>query len=178
MKRLLLGIFTVIFAVTSASLVNAAEPANLSSAQIEKIRANCDTAQVSLQQLQQSDVATRLSRGRDYEQLLKLMAIFNSRVALNKLDAAALTAATADFEKRFRTFQRDYVNYSEHLSSTISMRCSEQPVTFYDSLVAVRENRNELAAEIDGMDSLLNRYQQSLDALAASVAASEREVAQ
>lgn len=170
MRRLILGVFTFIFALSSVP-VNAAQVSSLSDQQIEIIRANCATSQVILQQLQQSDVATRISRGRDYEQLLKLMAIFNSRVVLNKLEATELTTTTGDFERQFRAFQRDYVTYSDQLSRTISMRCSEQPVTFYDALSEVRQDRQTLAEEVARMDVLLDRYQGHLDALGSKVAA-------
>lgn len=172
MKRaavIVLSLLTLAF--TGASLARA-ETAPLTEQHIEVIRANCKAAQTSLQQLRQSDLTTRISRGRDYEQILRLMATFNSRVVLNKLDAGPLSSVTAEFEKQFRTFQRDYITYSDQLTATVNMRCTDQPVTFYDALNLTREYRLKLAGEIDEMNTLLDAYQTGLSSLKQSLSES------
>lgn len=165
MRRFLLIITGIVLVTTGLAGFAGAQSASLSERQIEIIRANCPTAQTHLQQVQRSDVTTRISRGRDYEQLLRLMATFNSRVVLNKLDASTLSSATADFEKQFRAFQRDYIAYNEQLSTTVNMRCSDQPVTFYDALTLTRQYRARLATEIKTINELLDAYEKGLTEL-------------
>lgn len=177
-RRSMQKIALVILAVTALAFmgvsVSSAESVPLTERQIEVIRANCPTAQTQLQQLQRSDITTRISRGRDYEQLIRLMASFNSRVVLNKLDAGLLSSVTADFERQFRTFQRDYIAYSDQLSRTIDMRCSDQPVTFYDAVNETRDLRAKLGSEIKAIDTLLDVYSDALENLEAEVVAQSK----
>lgn len=165
MRRIALIGFTLVYALSSGLFIDSVSAQTMTDRQIEIIRANCDTAQVDLQKLQQSDLATRISRGRGYEQLLKLMTVFNSRTVLNQYDASDMTAVTADFEAEFRQFQRDYITYSEHLSETIEMQCQDQPVTFYDELALVRQQRIDLGRAVIEMERLLDEYGQEVDML-------------
>ena len=98
------------------------------------IRVGCVDALQGMLQVQRSEAATRVNRGREYEALLKLVAAFNSRVVLNKLDAPALTGAASRMQSRFSQFQRHYIEYADKMDTALNINCKEAPVTFYDKI--------------------------------------------
>jgi hypothetical protein len=122
-----------------------------------------------MQQLQRTEAATRVNRGRAYESISKLLIALNSRVALNKLNAPSLAATTTEMDKRFNTFKDDYSQYEDKLVATIKLKCSEQPVTFYDSLTQVRELRAKAADDIKSLNEVLDTYQSAVNDLRANV---------
>lgn len=166
MKKL--SLFACLLAVLTSPMVSAeAEP--LTDRQIDIIRANCLSAQSTMQQLQRSEAATRVNRGRGYESISKLMAALNSRVALKKLNAPGLNSSTAEMEKRFGSFKDDYSAYEDELNNLIKLPCNEQPVTFYDTLTNVRQLRAKVADDIDGINEMLDNYQAGVDSLRSSL---------
>ena len=156
-----ISLFAVALAVFAAPFVSA-EAQPLSDRQIGVIRQNCTQAQQILQQLQRNEAATRVNRGREYESTLRLLALFNSRVALNKLNVPVLAATTSEMEKKFDAFRADYLAYDDQLKTVLKLTCKEQPVTFYDQLTLVREARAKVAKDVKDIDGLLDQYQKAL----------------
>ncbi|HET8690092.1 MAG TPA: hypothetical protein VFL81_01530 [Candidatus Saccharimonadales bacterium] len=170
LKRIISLAFSLVFGVVASGLVNTAQVQAMSDQKIEIVKSNCQSSQVTLKQIQLSDVATRISRGRDYQQLIKLMATFNSRLALNKIDAGNLTTITADMEGQFNNFQQTYINYSDQLGNLISINCQNKPSDFYNQLEAARGLRSDLAKQVDEMDQLLDGYQKGVNDIAKQLA--------
>ena len=169
--RLLIGL-ALIGSIVVAPLAKADNNlASLGEKQLETIRQNCVQAQVTLQQIQYSDAAARVNRGQAYETLLtKLMAPFNSRVALNRLDMATdLTADTTDLEKAFNTFKDDYTNYSDDLTETLEVKCQSHPEDFYEALSNTRDDRAQVHSDIGVMDALMAQYDKGVVDLAKSL---------
>ena len=162
MKKL--SLFACLIAVLASPMVSA-EAAPLTDRQIEVIRANCLSAQSTMLQLQRSEAATRVNRGRAYESISKIMTSLNSRVALKKLSGPGLTSATAEMQKRFNSFKDDYSAYEDSLNTIVKLPCGEQPVTFYDSLTNARDLRAKVAADVDGINETLDSYQNSINNL-------------
>jgi len=158
-----------VLAVFLVSPAVSAEAVPLSDRQIQVIKANCLGAQNSIQQLQRTEAVTRVNRGRAYESISKLFVALNSRVAINKLDAPALTSATTEMEHRFTAFKDDYSAYEDVLSDTAKLSCAVQPVTFYDTLTHARELRAKVAADIKAINEMLDAYQQGVKDLRAQV---------
>jgi len=171
MKRAI-SLFAIAIAVLAAPFVSA-EAQPLSDAQINTIRQNCTQAQQILQRLQRNEAAARVNRGRGYETALRLMASFNARVAVNKLNSPALTAITAQAEDKFDAFRNDYIAYDDQLEAVIKLKCNEQPVTFYDELTRAREDRARVAKDVQEIDSLLDQYQTALGELKATFSTAE-----
>ncbi|MBC7746437.1 hypothetical protein H7Y40_00440 [Pedobacter sp.] len=159
MKRFGLLLSTALVVLVSP-FVSAVEP--LDDARIEIIRQNCTEAQVTIQQVLRSDTASRVNRGRAYEETIKLLAAFNSRAALNTYNVPDLIESTALFESEFSAFKTTYINYDIALKDTLKIKCTEQPVTFYDALTKTREKRAALALHITTMDRLLDTYETGL----------------
>lgn len=146
MKRFLVFISVMSLAVLGAAglkaVVKAQENAPMTEAHIERIRTNCVKAQSSLSQLHASDALLRVNRGQLYESVsTKLMAPFNSRVALNRLDSAGLPAVAAQYEKQLAAFRLNYQQYEEAMAKTLRINCTVQPVAFYDSVGDTRDKR-------------------------------------
>lgn len=162
------GIITaLVVALASAPFARAAEP--LADTQIELIRQSCGLAQVQLKRVLEADNVTRLNRGRDYEAMISLLTTLNSRVALNALSVPALTDATTAYQQEFAAFKAAYVEYGDLSKKTKALNCREQPVTFYDMLIATRTARAKVSERIVNADQLLGVYDRGLSELATQV---------
>lgn len=163
MKRVLL-LFSVFLTVLASPMVSAqTEP--LTDQYIASIKAGCSDALQGILQVQKTEAATRVNRGREYESLLRLAAAFNSRVVLNKLDVPTLTNTTSRMQTRFTQFQQHYLDYADKVDATLEINCKQAPVTFYDNLTAARDARAMVANDVVEMEKLLNEYQRGLDGL-------------
>lgn len=159
---LLVSVFVALFV---SPFVRAETTQPLTDQYIESIRVGCSDALRGLLRVQKTEAATRVNRGREYEALIKLVAAFNSRIVLNKLDAPVLTSTAARLQTKFSTFQEDYLDYARKVDGTLKINCKQAPVTFYDSLTAARDARAKVAADVRDMDTLLDEYQKGLDEL-------------
>jgi hypothetical protein len=176
MKRGLL-LLSVFLTLVSSPLARA-EAQPLTDQYIASIRVGCTDALQGILQVQKSEAATRVNRGREYETILRLTAAFNSRIVLNKLDAPALTSTSARMQAEFSDFQQHYLDYAEKIDATLKINCKEAPVTFYDNLTAVREARARVATDVRDMEALLGEYQKGLDALKGILSSIEQGVSQ
>lgn len=164
MKRVFL-LFSAFLAITASPMVRAETATPLTDQHIAAIRVGCADALQGILQVQRTEAATRVNRGREYESLLRLVASFNSRIVLNKLDAPALTSTASRMQVRFTQFQQHYLEYADKADATLDINCKEAPVTFYDSLTETREARARVAGDVVEMDKLLTEYQAGLDKL-------------
>lgn len=152
-----------------------AEPRVLTDSEIEQIRRNCQASQGYLQQIQRNDAVARINRGHAYESITKLVANFNSRVVLNRIDGTKLVSITSDLNKRIGAFQSDYLLYEDALSTALSIKCREQPVTFYDALSNARDLRTRVSKDINDINVYLDSYQTGLSDLKATLAQPKQE---
>ena len=166
-------LLAILLTVVAAPFVSA-EAQPLSERQIDLIRQNCTSAQQIMQRLQRDEAATRVNRGRQYETTLRLMASFNSRAAINKINVPALGAATSEMEKKFASFRANYIEYDDQLKLVLRLKCSEQPVTFYDELTLAREARAKVEQDVKAIDTVLDQYQNALTELRAELSSKEQ----
>lgn len=161
--------FTLFLAVFVALIVSPfarAETAQpLNEQYIAAIKAGCGDALQGIQRVNRSEALARVNRGQEYESLLKLIAAFNSRVVLNKLDAPVLTGTTAKLQTKFTAFHDDYLTYANKIDNTLKINCRVAPVTFYDNLSAARDARAKVAQDVQEINTLLDEYQKGLDTL-------------
>lgn len=156
MKRTL-PLLAIVLVLVCSPLARA--EGSLSDAELDMIRANCVTAQISLQHTQESDKLTRINRGYRYEAILNLMTSFNSRVAENKIDAPDLITIASDYQKVWDSFRAEYSAYDDAMTVLIQMDCKSQPTTFNDQLVTLRDKRTGLSNRVKEFDTLLDKYQ-------------------
>ena len=147
-----------------AQRVNAQTEPTMTEEQIAQIRQNCVSAQSSFIQLHASDALLRVNRGPVYEMIsTKLMAPLNSRIALNRLGGVDLTATTLEYDRQLNAFYSDYKEYEESMTRTINIRCTNQPVTFYDSLKDTRELRQKVHTDTQKLNELLLTYRSKFE---------------
>lgn len=177
-KRIFITGFLVLTAFVTAAVLSVGElpvraadqTTQISDAQAEQVQRNCKQAQSTLQRLQTTDVATRINRGRIYENLLnRLIAPFNARVSLNRFDASSLTAASAQISKQFTNFKSDYQSYADSFAKLLTINCESDPHGFYSLLVDARTARQKVSDDITALDAGLSQYTDAFKTLSASV---------
>jgi hypothetical protein len=148
MKRILILAATFGALLTATVLfghIAEAQTAPMTEEHIARIRSNCIEAQSTLNQLHSSDALLRVNRGQLYEYIsTKLMAPFNSRLALNHLDGGTLVTVAKTYEDQLGTFRINYQQYEEAMSRTLKINCNNQPVAFYDSVGDTRTKRKKV----------------------------------
>jgi hypothetical protein len=170
MKRFLV-FSSVIVAIVGAVLwhvsAHAEEGALMTEAHIERIRSNCVEAQSTLNQLHASDALLRVNRGQLYESIsTKLMAPFNSRVTLNRLDGIGLVSVATDYERQLVTFRLNYQQYEEAMSRALRINCTAQPVAFYDAIADTRAKRKITNASTQVLHTTIHDYKNEFEAFA------------
>lgn len=131
---------------------------------LEKIRQNCVTAQVTMQRVQQSDLATRINFGRAYDSLMtKLMEPLNSRMVASRATIApALAEKTTELEVSVETFRDHYVEYTTTLNGAIRTDCQKNPAQFYATTQRSKELRTQLANDIKMLKQVTSSYQKDV----------------
>lgn len=170
MKRIitLAAILSVVLSGVGLWHAYAQSGAPMTEAHIERIRANCVTAQSTLSRLHTSDALLRVNRGRIYESIAtKLMVPFNSRIASNQLDNSSLVDIYTTYEKRLAEFRSNYQSYEQSMSETLRINCENQPVSFYDKVNATSELRKKVHTSVVALHKAINEYGAAFEAAAA-----------
>jgi hypothetical protein len=145
----------------------AEDAAPMTDAHIARIRANCVDAQATLFQLHASDAGLRVNRGQIYESIsTKLMAPFNIRLVLNRIDGATLVTVAAEYERQLQAFRNQYQQYDLVMSRTVKMNCVKQPVAFYDGVTDARQKRQLTYESTVELHKIIEKYSNEVDALA------------
>lgn len=154
------AIVAVFFGLSAQEV--AAEQPPLSDAHKERIATHCTEAKASLGRLHRADASLRVNRGQLYEFIsTKLMARLNSRLALNRLDAAELVSAAAEYESALRQFRDTYQAYEETLSGALRLNCTAQPEKFYYTVLDARTKRSLAHAAVAELGRLADEYYQA-----------------
>jgi len=168
----------IVFAILTATLggaflwqqkVQAQDVPLMTEAHIAKIRSNCVEAQSTLNQLHTSDALLRVNQGQLYELIsTKLMAPFNARVALNKMDASKLLTASNNYDQELAAFRANYKLYEEAMSRTLKINCLNEPVAFYDSVTETRAKRKTVHSNVVNLSTDIQDYKAEFNALEAN----------
>jgi hypothetical protein len=154
-------------AVTVHSLAHADDVPPMTEAHITRIRNNCVEAQSALNQLHASDALLRVNRGQLYESIsVKLMAPFNGRIALNRLDGAQLVSTATDYERELIDFRIKYQQYEEAMSKTLQINCINEPVAFYDSVNDTRTKRQKVHTATALLHATIGNYKDQFEVFA------------
>lgn len=86
------------------------------------------------------------------------MAHFNSRLALNGLDAKDFIEATLEYNDGVQVFRESYKAYEVKLSSVLRIDCHKQPGDFYYGLVDARKKRAEVYKQVQQLRGTANDY--------------------
>lgn len=136
----------------------------LSDEQIATIRVNCRSVQSTLTGIHSSDALSRVHLGQEYETIsTKFMAPMNSRVAFVKLDGVALTKTTVEFNNQLDEFRSLYQQYEQTMIRAMQMKCNDQPVAFYDTIVLARAYREAVREKVISLGKLVETYRDGVD---------------
>jgi hypothetical protein len=174
-KSLVIG--SVLLAIIVSPFVYADDQAaNLSSSQITVVKANCLSAQSTLNRIHANDALSRVHLGQEYETIsTKFMAPMNSRIALAKLDNVELTKTTVDFNAKLNEFRNLYKQYEQTMLHTIQIKCVDQPEEFYSSLIQAQVDRKAVRESVIGLGNLVTQYKQQVDGLRSRAIASSQQ---
>ena len=130
----------------------------------QQIVTNCQSIKRTLSQLHASDGPLRVNRGQTYDFIsTRLMAPFNSRLLLNKVDASSLVKITAQYDGALNNFRSHYIEYDDQLGATIGIDCSKQPSAFHDALTKTRQLRDQVHDDVGQMNQLIKQYEKTVD---------------
>ena len=152
MKKVVLYVSLVVITLANIVVPAGAVPSD------NVIRANCQSIQSVLSQIEKTDAALRINRGRIYNEVLDLFYAMNSRLASNKISAPELVSITSDFDSQLADFRDDYNDYDDDLNELIVAECQDDPGDFYSQLISVRDERAKLNDEIASLDQLVDDY--------------------
>ncbi len=152
MKKVVLYVSLVVITLANIVVPAGAVPSD------NVIRANCQSIQSVLSQIEKTDAALRINRGRIYNEVLDLFYAMNSRLASNKISAPELVSITSDFDSQLADFRNDYNDYDDDLNELIVSECQDDPGDFYSQLISVRDERAKLNDEIASLDQLVDDY--------------------
>lgn len=169
MSRFLLLICILSVLLGSVAPVVYAQESPMTEAHIQRIKASCVQAKVTLYQLHASDGLLRVNRGQLFESIsTKLMAPFNSRVAINQLDSGKLVSITSVYGKELDGFRTDYQQYEEALSRVLQIDCTKQPVAFYDGVADARAKREAVHVRAQALQKATREYHEAFEAFAST----------
>ena len=152
MKKVVLYVSLVVITLANIAVPAGAAPSD------NVVRANCQSIQSVLSQIEKTDAALRINRGRIYNEVLDLFYAMNSRLASNKISAPELVSITSDFDSQLADFRNDYNDYDDDLNELIEAECQDDPGDFYSQLISVRDERAKLNDEIASLDQLVDDY--------------------
>lgn len=133
---------------------------------VDRLRANCASVQSTLSRLHTSDTLLRVNTGQRYNDISsRLMARFNSRLAINRIDSTKLVEISSRFEKEIGVFTENYSDYESLLSSMMKVSCKNNPTGFYAKLLSTRDARHKLSVSVDSMNDSINEYRMAVEQL-------------
>lgn len=175
MKHVVLMAVTaaVVCAAVVVVVARAQEQPALSEEHQTRIRANCLSTKETLRRIHISDASLRVNRGQAFENIsTRLIAPFNSRMALNRLDGTTLSSITAAYEQdssRFGGQQQTYQRYEQQLSQTLEIDCTTRPTEFYYAVAESRRLRSEVHDTVKQAIQQLKNYRREVDIVKASL---------
>ena len=162
MKRLFIvfGLLAVSLVGVQTAAAQDSEPVTtISQEKITKIRDHCIENQAALNRLHQTDLFLRNDRGELYQTISeKLMVPFSRRLATNQVDGGTFVDLAATFKTEYSRFNRAFIDYDNAITRVLSVKCLDEPVTFYNELLEARQRRDALAKSNQALMEIIRKY--------------------
>ncbi len=169
-KRFALIISAVLTLVGPIAYADDQSALMLTDAQIAQIKSNCVSVQSTLTRIHSNDALSRVHLGQEYETISnKFMAPMNSRVALTRLDSVPLARTTSDFNTMLDDFRSAYQDYDQTMLKAIQMKCTDQPVAYYDTITLAQSHRAIVRSKVIALANLIKQYRDEVNTLKAKV---------
>lgn len=166
MKKVSLVFATLIVATIAIAAVPAyAQQADVMTDQhIDRIKNSCQSALATLNQIHANDAPVYINRNQAYFSISdKLIARFNSRLALNSYDTTGLVKIASEYNDALTEFRSAYKQYDNAMADLTKMNCSRQPVGFYDKVTDVRGLRANVKEAVEKLHKLIAQYSEAVD---------------
>jgi len=161
-RTILLSITALVLVITAAP-VAAQTPTDMTDDHIARIRTNCPLTLATLGQIHANDAPQYINRNQTYFSISdKMMARFNGRLALNRYDASQLVSIANEYNVVLAKFRTTYKQYDDSMSDLLKMNCQKEPVTFYDKVGGVREQRQKVHVTTQQLKALIGKYGQAV----------------
>jgi len=161
LKRGLLLTLVAVFFVASPTFAQAGP--TMTDTHIARVRANCQAALITLEQIHANDAPAYINRNQTYFSISdKLMARLNSRLTLNRYDATQLVRTASDYNTELTKFRAVYKTYDNAMTDALKTNCKKEPANFYERVSAAREARLSVKESVDQLTTLLVQYQQQV----------------
>ncbi len=169
MHKLIIGMATGLTVAILGVVINSAnaQAPTPSRQQLQVVTERCELLKTRLRGVENTDTAARIKRGRAYDQeLIPYISAFNSRVAVNKVDAPELIRIAADLQGAVgQKFSSLYTLYADDLEKALQSDCTTNPAETYGWIQKARVDRLAVAQQVKNIDSLVEEYIKELAAL-------------
>lgn len=158
-KKLHLSVVFLIFGlVASPAMVLAQDASQLTKERCTWLDGYIDT-------LRQSDLSSRLNRGRDYDNISKQTDAFAQRLRNNHIDTGIFDDLSRQFTDQVSQFRDSYAHYDDSLIALATVDCKNHPDEFIAKLEQARSKRSEIAARVSQIDGILQQYREKATVL-------------
>jgi hypothetical protein len=155
---------TIVATALASAPAFAQQSSPMTDEHIARIKANCQSALVTLGQIRTNEAPVFINRNQTYFSISdKLMARLNSRLTLNRYDATQLVKTASEYNTALAKFRTVYKQYDDTMAELIRMDCKRQPVGFYDKVAIVRQQRQKVHDTAEQLKNLIDQYRQGVD---------------
>lgn len=155
----LVGVAVLCLGVNTAVL---AQSSDIPQDKLNLIQQRCTSSQLALQQIEKRDAVSRINRGRAYDQLLRQVSAFNSRLAYNKINAPDLIDLTNQLQNAVNKFRDNFDQYDTDLSRAQQIDCKTKPADYYNQITKARSDRTVVNEQIKVVSGIMAQYREAV----------------
>lgn len=137
----------------------------LDAARLSVIQQRCAVLQTSLDQLRRRDLVARTDHGHEYENIIRQINAFATRLDNNDIPSSAINTPANDFKEAVSDFRQVYIRYDDSITALRQTDCQTRTADFARLLEETRVLRAELGAEVTNSEEALLQYRQAMLAL-------------
>lgn len=160
--RIMAGFATAAITVLGMGAVAVAQSSDVTQEKFDTIQQRCTSSQLAVQQIEKRDAVSRINRGRAYDQMLRQVSAFNSRLAYNKISAPDLIGLTNQMQTAVNKFRDAFDQYDTDLSHSLQVDCKTKPAEYYNLIIKAREDRKIVNDQIKTISDLMNQYRDAV----------------
>jgi uncharacterized protein YozE (UPF0346 family) len=166
MKRYIATLSFLVFVGALFFVSPSSAQTELTASQRQAIQQDCESIKADLTQLHARDALLRVNMGQHYELIsTRLISRFNARLVANGLEAGRFITVSDDYTVNLSLFRASYQEYERDLTALLRINCRENPESFYESLLTVRDSRLVVHSNVVELNKNLSTYGEFVDAL-------------
>lgn len=136
---------------------------------VDLLPSRCISIKAKLEHIYINETPIRINYGQAYEDLLnKVITPANTRLVANGYAGGEIVNLSAEFSQDLERFRLAYQKYQQQLKLVKQLDCRNQPEKFYQQLVKLREERQQINQKIVDLNSELERYLREFNQLTKS----------